>query len=420
MMDSSWLIGAGTIIGLGLYLNSISDSKSTSGRGLPEVNTELADSDKPSFSQMDSTNPEYYHISKDWVKTFDTSCGWTDDEQYCPQAIVEAANCPTKCTRPYYQTSMDLRKQQGWSAWSSPQAGDCGSVKFACSTSLIADPKGSCPPIRARAKLQGGPIHTNNFTFDIEWQLYSFLEGISLDCGGPFYGWNGAGWSGNTWTVTIDEVALIGPAELSIKKTNVDGVSGGSSSALNTSGTRSNRSIAAKYEICGVGDLTQSATYQRYRTDIDFSDEYVIDDYVGAYELNVQLNIGRDSDPILGEEGGALDTTTCDFNKTINITVPNFVFIGPPQSQCCDPLLLEDRYEDPDRPDFPHEKFYYDQLVVNSNGGGYKLSNINAWSSAPDANKCGNSSPRIICSSDTTSQTNNAETIFPRNGFMQW
>ena len=32
MMDSSWLIGAGTIIGLGLYLNSISDSKSTSGR----------------------------------------------------------------------------------------------------------------------------------------------------------------------------------------------------------------------------------------------------------------------------------------------------------------------------------------------------------------------------------------------------
>ncbi len=83
------------------------------------------------------------------------------------------------------------------------------------------------------------------------------------------------------------------------------------------------------------------------------------------------------------------------------------------------PLLLEDRYEDPDRPDFPHEKFYYDQLVRNENGG-YKLSNINAWSSAPDANKCGNSSPRIICSNDTTSQTNNAETIFPRNGFMQW
>ena len=130
------------------------------------------------------------------------------------------------------------------------------------------------------------------------------MEGISLDCGGPFYGWNGAGWSGNTYSVTIDEVALIGPAELSIKKTNVDGVASSSSRNLNTSGTRSNRSIAAKYEICGVGDLTQSATYQRYRTDIDFSDEYVIDDYVGAYELNVQLNIGRDSDPILGEEGG--------------------------------------------------------------------------------------------------------------------
>ena len=63
-MDTSWLIGAGTIVGLGLYLKSISDSKSTSPRpvGLTEVNTELADSDKPSFSQMDSTNPEYYHI----------------------------------------------------------------------------------------------------------------------------------------------------------------------------------------------------------------------------------------------------------------------------------------------------------------------------------------------------------------------
>ena len=133
--------------------------------------------------------------------------------------ILEAANCSTECTRPYYQTSMDLRNSQGWSEWTSPPAGDCGSVKFACSTALIADPKGSCPPIRARAKLQGGPIHTDNFSFDIEWQLYSFLEGISLDCGGPYYGWNGAGWTGNTNSVTIDEVALIGPAELSITKT---------------------------------------------------------------------------------------------------------------------------------------------------------------------------------------------------------
>ena len=47
-----------------------------------------------------------------------------------------------------------------------------------------------------------------------------------------------------------------------------------------------------------------------------------------------------------------------------------------------------------------------------------------AWSEAPSANKCGSASPQIICTSDTASerasQTNNAETIFPRNGFMQW
>jgi len=422
-METSWLIGAGTIVGLGLYLKSISDSKFTSARGLTEVNTELADSDKPSFSPLNSTNPEYYQNSKDWVNTFDTSCGWTDDEQYCPKAIVEAANCSTECTRPYYQTSMNLREAQGWSEWSSPQAGDCGSVGLLCSTALIAVPDdGSCPPIRARAKLQGGPIHTNNFTFEIEWQLFSFLEGISTECGGPFHGWNGAGWTGNTNSVTIDEVVLMGPAELSIKKTNVNGVASSSSRNLTRSGARGNRSIAAKYEICGVGDLTQSATYQRYRTDIDFSDETVIDDYAGAYELSVQLNIGRDSDPIFGEEGGFWDVTQCDFGGaegTINITIPNFVFIGPPQSQCCDPLLLENRYEDPKNPSYPRDKFYYDKLE-KSNGGGYKISNTNAWTTTPAANRCGNAPPQISCTSDTQSQTNNAETFFPRNGFMQW
>ena len=87
--------------------------------------------------------------------------------------------------------------------------------------------------------------------------------------------------------------------------------------------------------------MYQSATKQTYTTDIDFSDEYVIDDYVGAYELSVQLNIGRDSDPLIGPEGGVLDVTKCDFNKTINITIPNFVFIGPPTAQCCNPLILE-------------------------------------------------------------------------------
>lgn len=410
MMDSSWLLGAGTIIGLGLYLNSISDSKSTSARGLTEVNTELADSDKPSFSPLNSTNPEYYQNSKDWVKTFDTSCGWTDDEQYCPKAIVEAANCSTECTRPFYQTSMNLRDAQGWSEWSSPQAGDCGSVKSLCSTALIADPKGSCPPVRARAKLQGGPIHNNNFSFTIEWQLYSFLEGVTMDCW-PSYGWMAAGWTGNTGVVTIDEVALLGPAELSLTKN--------AAYDLRTSGSRGNRITEprSKYKTCQGNEISLTSTYQKYFTDIDFSNEYVMDDYVGAYDLSVQLNIGRNDDVILGDEVTLGD---CDFNKTINITIPNFVFIGPPRGRCCDPLLLEDRYEDPDRPDFPHEKFYYDQLVRNENGGGYKLSNINAWSSAPDANKCGNSSPRIICSNDTTSQTNNAETIFPRNGFMQW
>ena len=418
-MDSSWLIGAGAIAGLGLYLKSISDSKSTSARGLTEVNTELADSDKPSFSPLNSTNPEYYKNSKDWVKTFDTSCGWTDDEQYCPKAIVEAANCSTECTRPYYQTSMNLREVQGWSEWSSPS--NCGGAKFQCSTSLIAEPKGSCPPIRARAKLQGGPIHTKNFSFEVEWQLYSFLEGISTECGGPFYGWNGAGWTGNTNSVIIDEVALIGPAELSIKRTDLPLGSSYDSTHLTRSGARSNRAIRAYYEMCGDEDLTQSATYQKYVTYINFSDENVIDDYVGAYDLEVQLTISRYSDPILGEwaEGTIGDTNSCDFTETINITIPNFVFIGPPQSQCCESLLLEDRYEDPDRPDFPHEKFYYDKLE-NSNGGGYKLSNINAWTAAPAANRCGTTSPNISCTSDTQAQTKNAESIFPRNGFMQW
>jgi len=432
-MDSSWLIGAGAIVGLGFYLNSISDSKSTADIGISAVTTELADSDKPSFSSLDRTNPEYFSASEDWVKTFNTSCGWSDEEQYCPEAIVEAANCPTECTRPYYQTSMDLRNSQGWSEWSSPEANDCGKVKFACHTGKIGNPKGSCPPIRARARLVGGPIHNNNFIFEVEWQIYSRLTFPSLDelaeCGGPFWGWQGGSWSGNTWAATIDEVLLNGNSSLSIVKNSAD--NSVIYTNLSTSGTRGNRAIGGAYNICGVGEIQETATYQKYITALDFSDPAVINEfYVGAYDLEVQINIGREQnnlwhnlDPVIdgaGEwaEGTILDTTSCEFNKTINMTINNFVFIGPStEENCCNPILLEDRYEDTERPDFPHDKFYYDKIEA-ATGGGYKLNNINAWAAAPSERKCGTAHPLILCNSDT--QSNNAETFFPRNGFMMW
>ena len=429
-METSWLIGAGTIVGLGLYLKSISDSDSTADTGISAVKTELADSDKPSFSPLNSTNPEYYQNSKDWVNTFDTSCGWTDDEQYCPKAIVEAANCSTECTRPYYQTSMNLREAQGWSEWSSPQAGDCGSIKFACHTGKIGNPKGSCPSLRARARLIGGPIHTDNFTFEVEWQIYSRLTFPSLKelakCGGPYWGWQGGNWSDNTWAVTVDEVLLNGPAEMSMVKKSADNSE--TSKQLSRDGSRSNRYVdGAYYDLCGAGRIDMTSTYQRYVTTIDFSKPEVYDDYAGAYELSVQLNIGREQNNLwhnvsddAGEwaEGTILDTTSCEFNDTVNITINNFAFIGPKEG-CCDPLLLENRYEDPKNPSYPRDKFYYDKLE-KSNGGGYKISNTNAWTTTPAANRCGNAPPQISCTSDTQSQTNNAETFFPRNGFMQW
>ena len=45
-MTKTWLIGAGVIAGLGLYLNSLSDSPSDEG----ESNTELENSDKVDWS----------------------------------------------------------------------------------------------------------------------------------------------------------------------------------------------------------------------------------------------------------------------------------------------------------------------------------------------------------------------------------
>ena len=90
-MDTSWLIAAGTLIGLGAYAYSVvkPDSPDESG----ESDTELQNSAKPSFSALSRTNPERYVGWKEWTNTFPTNCGWTDDEQYCPSSIVANANC---------------------------------------------------------------------------------------------------------------------------------------------------------------------------------------------------------------------------------------------------------------------------------------------------------------------------------------
>ena len=57
----------------------------------------------------------------------------------------------------------------------------------------------------------------------------------------------------------------------------------------------------------------------------------------------------------------------------------------------------------------------YNYLEVDAG----KMSQRSAYNEAPNDSKC-KSSGGINCSSDTASQTKNAETIFPRNGFMQW
>jgi len=225
-MDTGWIIAAGTLIGLGAFAYSVvkTDSPDTSG----ESTTELQNSAKPSFSALSRTNPERYVGWKEWTNTFPTTCGWTDDEQYCPSSIVANANCNSitgydgeNCTRVFYQLNDTMKAQvfnprkRRWSSWSEEGSNCDWNLGFKQLPCVWPFPNetiklSGCDPIRVRAKYPD-TITDGNFEVEIALQLMGLRDVFtSCDPDAAIYGWTSEESIGRSRAIKIDTVELLG------------------------------------------------------------------------------------------------------------------------------------------------------------------------------------------------------------------
>ena len=430
-MDSSWLIGAGAIAGLGLYLKSISDSKPDSPSDDGESNTELADSDKPSWSKLYQKNPDFYQGYKQWWKTFNTSCGWTDDEQYCPDSILSENGCSTACVASLVP---HRNVKRGKGDWTFTPTAECN-LKWGgfCAGMEIVNPT-NCEPLRFRLAPHQPQapqfVSDENFQMTIQGQVMGLLEvdydginsfsygythpdeyhGYELPTGatlipglddrpdgaGPRIKWRSVKLMGGDNNITLFDYSYDGETD----SWNLDGQPGMSNSFY--------FSKVCPYSSCdsGRGETEQMEAYVNM-AGLDNSDGH----YNGVYNLKIVGDITRCED--MGDTG-CKDSplSKCEIYREVSLDVSNYVVVYSKEvcGDCKDGILLPlnaeiEEYE-------IMKKYQYLEMDGT-------MSQRSAWLDAPDSSKC-MTNGGISCTSDTQAQTKNAETFFPRNGFMQW
>jgi len=442
-MDSSWIIAAGTLLGVGAWAYSQrSDSPDESG----ESTTELTNSAKPSFSSLERTNPARYQGWKEWVNTFDTTCGWTPDEEYCPNAIVNDSECSAACTRVFYQLTeaqknIAFSPRRNYSDWTEEHT-NCNNLeglKQFCVWPFpmeMVKPSG-CDPIRARAKYPDF-IQSSSFDVDVDMQVLGLIDNFtSCDPNYPIYNWCSEEYIDREYAIKIDSIELVGGdsggkvlARVMVDNSTVPPtyvVENVSNWSPRQQVSRGNWKVDFRCwvglidDAGGDGYKTKKETYpytytrQTFTVDADNSDGY----YNGVYDLKIQLNIGREIDSALPEwaEG-------CEFDVTVNLNIPNYVMMYSPElcDSCDGGKVVMDNFcgcygdfcSDDDKDCDIRAKYYYTQL---SSG---KLKRISAWGEAPNSARCGGTSGGGINCTDETQEQYNAESIFPRNGFMIW
>ena len=446
-MDSSWIVAVGILGGVAAWAYSQkSDSPDESG----ESTTELQNSDKPSFSSLERTNPARYQGWKEWINTFDTTCGWTPEEEYCPNGIVNASDCNSiagwegeNCTRVFYQLTEDQKNiafgsHRTYSNWTE-EAENCGDLEGLSNFCVwpfpmeTVNPPG-CDPIRGRAKYPDF-MQSSSFDVNVDMQILGLVDNFtSCDPDWPIYAWCSEEYIDREYAIKIDRIELKGGitggrvlARVQVDNSTVpptyvvENVSNWSPRQQVSSGTWD-----VDFECFdGVSDgdawEDKSGTYpytytrQTFTVDADNSDGY----YNGVYDLEVQLNIGREIDSALPEwaEG-------CEFDVTVNLTIPNYVLMYSPElcENCEGGKIVMDNFcgcygafcSDDDKDCDIRAKYYYTQL---SSG---ELERISAWGEAPNSARCGGTRGGGINCTDESQDEYNAECIFPRNGFMIW
>ena len=105
LVDATWIVAGAGVLGVSAWLYSKTTSPVSGDDDTGD--SSLSDS-KPRWGSRSRTNWERLAPSA----MFSTSCGWSPEEEYCPEAIVAEKSCSTECLRPYLQTSMNLMQNR--------------------------------------------------------------------------------------------------------------------------------------------------------------------------------------------------------------------------------------------------------------------------------------------------------------------
>jgi len=376
-VDSTWLVAAVGILGTGAWLYSKTTSPDSGDDDTGD--SSLDDANQPSFVRAGLTNLEW-RAAQD---LYTTSCGWSPEEEYCPAAQIE--DCSDECLEPYLATGLDITQgihggqDWGWQGGGTKLRESEGWLNE-CMCSPIY-PMSDGAAIRVKVVKPQKWIKRNKFTIQVHVQGM-IRQSSAKKCwkSGSYYNWEAlpSGISGGIGVVKASIMPRTGyNATLEwdgeTKDYRYNGLQAGNNWRTNYLG---------QYNIFEF-EVTRDAFANMGR---------------GIASLDLSIQFDRDYDSILGEW-----SETCEFTDTVNITIPNFVFIE--NSDACEGSC----------PEWVHGAFEIGYCGKNSCGT--RKVDVPQWIKDTWFNQKAAAKYDTYAGSTEGVVGFNAETIFPRNGF---
>ena len=375
-MDNTWLIAGAGVLGTAAWLYSKTTSPENSGDD-DTGNSSLSDN-KPRWGSRARVGLEYITGSNN---LYTTSCGWSPEEEYCPDSVLNA--CSVNCLEPYLATTFSWfganNSQNTFHAW---QGGGNALTDedIACYCSPIRPMKGGAA-IRVRPQKLSKPIQDKRFYFTIEVQgmIRQQSSGRCQRSGGGSYNW--------------------------------DAVPSGIRSGLAFTSIEISPRTGYKASLEWMGD----------EKEYNYNGLYLDNTWNSGNTTYFRFGVASDAFELLGSGWAELDLTlmmdrdhggkgeswleTCEFTETITYTVPDFVFIDNSDCESGCPQWKID--------DWNIAKVSAGRVVKHYLPSDAPSRITDTWNDAEKAAKYDNYT-------GTTAQTDptvlNAETIFPRNG----
>lgn len=387
MVDATWIVAGAGVLGVSAWLYSKTTSPESGDDDTGD--SSLSDSG-PRWGSRSRTNWQWLAPSA----MFSTSCGWSPEEELCPEAIVAEANCSAECLRPYLQTGMDLTQNRqsqttewfGGTAGQTPDLGGWDPRKAFCFQGQpLAQPLNG-QALRVRA-VYPATLARSDTEFFLEVQIFQCVSGCGVSA---LYSEIGYGWGAlPSWA----ESSLVW-GDITLRDASAYSVS----TAFVPTGANSGYYSDSGLEVTLVGSrTTRGDSVTRYRVKVDST---------GLGSGAVQLSASAVFNRLVSNLTASDIDDACEFNSTIDISVSDFFFVDAREacaSGC--PRWVADRYS-----------------LTRCSATGCATETVSApswvrslWTD-PAAAAEYPTYQGATAEAGTTVQ--NAETRFPRNGFM--